>query len=254
MAEVSILKDAIEKIQSMSYDHVFENPITGDMYYDTGSRCERLEKPLHIQECMKLRSLNALITMVQNEAGKILGVDPLSKIYISVPTATHVEVFTTPRTDLRNKRIYLCEAEAADIPGFRDTTYSYEQAVIALRSRFAASEDQAYVLDLMSHLVSGQEITTEDDGITQQVRLKSGIQMVKTACTRPIVRLRPYRTFQEVEQPESEFLIRLDDKRNLTITEADGGMWKLHARMIVKDYLELELQDEIADGTVVVML
>lgn len=252
--EASILKDAIEKIQSMSYDHFYEDPVSGNLYYDTGTRFELIEPPLHIQNSMKLRSLDALVTMVQTEAARIVDVGGVDRVYVSVPTATSVEVFTTPRADLRNRRIYLCDAEATDIPGFRDTTYSYEQAVIALRSRFAPSEDQAYVLDLMSHLVSGQEITTEDDGITQQVRLKAGIQMVKTACTRPIVRLRPYRTFQEIEQPESEFLIRLDEKRNLTITEADGGMWKLAAREIIKKFLEDKLSDEIESGAIYIAL
>lgn len=58
------------------------------------------------------------------------------------------------------------------------------------------------------------------------------------------------RTFQEVEQPEGIFLIRIDE-RGITFTEADGGMWKLTARKTVKAYLENELKD--VDGVTVML-
>lgn len=71
---------------------------------------------------------------------------------------------------------------------------------------------------------------------------------------RPIVTLAPYRTFQEVEQPVSQFVFRVDNKRNVTLAEADGGMWKLDARRTVKQYLCGQLADEIASGRVIVTL
>lgn len=71
--------------------------------------------------------------------------------------------------------------------------------------------------------------------------------------TRPIINLRPYRTFQELEQPASDFLIRLDE-RYIRFIEADGGMWKLEARKAIKEYLEKELAELIADRVVVVAL
>ena len=68
------------------------------------------------------------------------------------------------------------------------------------------------------------------------------------------VQLRPYRTFQEVEQPESEFVFRVYDDRSISLTAADGGMWKLAARDAVMRYLETALRDEIAAGKVKVIL
>ena len=65
--------------------------------------------------------------------------------------------------------------------------------------------------------------------------------------------LRPYRTFQEVAQPESLFLIRVNE-RSISFTEADGGMWKLKARETVKEYFCKSFDKEISDGTVVVAL
>lgn len=80
-----------------------------------------------------------------------------------------------------------------------------------------------------------------------------GVSLQQNATIRPIVRLRPYRTFQEIEQPVGLFLIRIDE-RGITFTEADGGMWKLEARKTIKAYLENVLAAEIEAGSVRVML
>lgn len=250
--EASFLKDAIQYIESMAYPHFF-NDDDGNLYYDRGSSYEQVQPELNTCPMLELSSLDALIQVVKKECHDYEP-DSDSAYYVSVPSPTRVEVYSTPRHDLRGQRHALCAAKAVDIPGFRDTTYEYEQAIIALRSRFQPSEDQAYVLDLMGHLISDQTVQTEDDGITQRVQVNAGIQMTKVSRVKPIVKLRPYRTFQEVEQPESEFLIRLDDKRRLTITEADGGMWRLEARRTVFEYLADALLDEINSGNVIVML
>ena len=251
--EVSFLKDAISKIESMAYPHFFRDSESRQLYYDRGGDYEPVEPPLYVTNQLRLSSLDALVKVVKTECRDDSSVRA-GVYYISVPSPTRVEVYSTPRRDLRSQRRELCVAEAVDIPGFRDRTYEYEAAIIALRSRFAPSEDQAYVLDLMGHLVSEQTVQTEDDGITQSVQVNTGVQMTKITQVKPIVRLRPYRTFQEVPQPESEFLIRLDGNRNLTITEADGGMWRLEARKTIKSYLESAFVDEIASGDVIVML
>lgn len=250
--EASFLKDAIQYIESMAYPHFF-NDDDGNLYYDRGSSYEQVQPELNTCPMLELSSLDALIQVVKKECHDYEP-DSDSAYYVSVPSPTRVEVYSTPRHDLRGQRRALCAAKAVDIPGFRDTTYEYEQAIIALRSRFAPTEDQAYVLDLMGHLISDQTVQTEDDGITQRVQVNAGIQMTKVSRVKPIVKLRPYRTFQEVEQPESEFLIRLDDQRRLTITEADGGMWLLEARRTVFEYLADALLDEINSGNVIVML
>lgn len=250
--EASFLKDAIQYIESMAYPHFF-NDDDGNLYYDRGSSYEQVQPELNICPMLELSSLDALVKVVKCECGSNTKIyKPIH--YVSVVSPTRVEVYSVPVESLRGGRNYLCAANAVDIPGFRDTTYEYEQAIIALRSRFAPTEDQAYVLDLMGHLISDQTVQTDDDGITQRVQVNAGIQMTKVSRVKPIVKLRPYRTFQEVEQPESEFLIRLDDKRNLTITEADGGMWRLAARRTVFEYLADALHVEINSGDVIVML
>lgn len=75
-----------------------------------------------------------------------------------------------------------------------------------------------------------------------------------TVQVKPRVALRPFRTFLEVEQPESEFLLRLDDDGNVGLLEADGGMWQQTAKASITAYFEDKLAQEVKDGKIVVMM
>ena len=70
---------------------------------------------------------------------------------------------------------------------------------------------------------------------------------------RPYVNMQPFRTFLEVEQPESVFLLRLDGNGNVGLFEADGGVWKLEATRNISAYFEQKLADLIGYGRVVVL-
>ncbi len=58
-----------------------------------------------------------------------------------------------------------------------------------------------------------------------------------------IVSLRPFRTFREIEQPESEFLFRMQSSGNgvppmCALFEADGGAWRMEAIARIKTFLK----------------
>lgn len=131
--------------------------------------------------------------------------------------------------------------------------------MIKLRSMFQRApegekNDVDYILDLLSHMSIDQSVKSDDNGITQTVQVRKGVSFVENKAVRPIVTLAPYRTFQEVEQPESEFVFRVYDDRSISLTAADGGMWKLAARDAVMRYLETALQERSPPGKVKVTL
>ena len=55
-----------------------------------------------------------------------------------------------------------------------------------------------------------KSVSTNDNGVTQTVEARQGVALNALAQVKPRVLLRPFRTFLEVEQPESEFLLRVD--------------------------------------------
>ena len=73
------------------------------------------------------------------------------------------------------------------------------------------------------------------------------------------VRLKPYRTFAEVDQPESNYVFRIseqnDDKKTpiFKLVEADGGLWKNEAMQNIKKYLEVELKKEIVKHNITII-
>ena len=62
--------------------------------------------------------------------------------------------------------------------------------------------------------------------------------------------LAPRRTFPEVDQPESPFVLLVKQSREgmmpeIALFEADGGLWKLTAIQNIKDYLKAVLEVEV---------
>lgn len=59
------------------------------------------------------------------------------------------------------------------------------------------------------------------------------------------VSLAPYRTFQEIAQPYSNFVFRMADKQvpTFSLIEAQGGVWKNEAVSRIKEYFKNALAD-----------
>jgi hypothetical protein len=246
-----MLKEAIEKIVDLAYPLIYKttDEHTYACYQDKPVELRpEIDKP----QLLKLNSLDALIKLIR--AGDMdyeLDGITTTRLFMSVSDHNHVVVFTEIKRELRNDRLPLYLATATDVPGWEsETRLPFDQAAVALMTRFQENEDQKYALRLLSQITTGAKITYADNGIATTIVTAKGVGLSENTTIRPLVKLRPYRTFQEVEQPEGIFLIRIDE-RGITFTEADGGMWKLTARKTVKEYLENELKD--VDGVTVML-
>jgi hypothetical protein len=128
---------------------------------------------------------------------------------------------------------------------------SQEEFAVWFRSLFVPKkgDDFEYVLSYASKLTGGTQIEGEDDGITQQVGVKRGLSgaLKDKIALKAIVKLSPYRTFREVEQPESEFLLRVrldnNDIPTVALFEADGGNWINHATENIVQYIQSLVPD-----------
>lgn len=66
--------------------------------------------------------------------------------------------------------------------------------------------------------------------------------------------LRPFRTFLEVEQPESQCVFRINERGSCALFEADGGLWKYHAKESIHEYLKTELKELIEQEKITIIL
>lgn len=144
---------------------------------------------------------------------------------------------------------------ASDVPSISVNQYmSQEHAVIELQSLYAVTDDRDYLLALLSRIDVNQGVSSVDNGISQEVSVRTGAVLKEQQTVQPIVHLQPYRTFLEVEQPASDFLLRLDKDGHPALYEADGGAWKLEAKRNIAAYLGEKLADLVERGSVVVMI
>ena len=243
-----MLKAAIEKIQELASPIIKE--IDGRTFYFVGDYVSEIRPCIDVPQNLVDNSMDGLVKMIKTE-GLLLEKTPL---YIQVLTHNKVICFCQFDEKIRFIRKYLYEAIATDVPGWGEKMeLKFEEAIISLRTRFQESQDSLYALKLLSEITTGSKVTYNDNGVATSVVTKSGIAMQSNETIRPIIRLRPYRTFQEVEQPESQFLIRINE-RGINFIEADGGMWKLMARNTIKAYLEESFESEILNKQVVISI
>ena len=127
-----------------------------------------------------------------------------------------------------------------------------EPFIIGLQCHFVEDPALRGLVQFVSSLTAENVAIAEDDGISQTATVRQGIALKATKKVDPKVRLRPYRTFREVDQPPSQFLLRLRNRENAppscALFEADGGFWKIEAVENIAEYLK----DALPKGVMVI--
>lgn len=169
------------------------------------------------------------------------------KMIIDVRSPEEVALYS--RLDDNRDRETLVVVKAR-IPSFPfDSFMDQERFTINLQSKFIddPATDRALILKFAGTVEAGTVAEYGDDGVTQKATVKTGIASKGDAIVPNPVKLRPYRTFLEVEQPASEFIFRMKQDKydgiNCAIFEADGGAWQMAATKAIKEYLQFELED-----------
>lgn len=233
-------KSAIEKIVEIAEPHIISEG--GYLYSDKS--LEIIKEPT--VQTLVFHTLDGLINTLKVEYQNFA-----APIIVNVYSETSVRVYGAIKadTDRQREQPYIVSIEPEPIPFA--TKLDYENMMILLRSRFVQTSELADLVKMLGSITEENSSTTSDDGFTQNVVVRKGIAMKEKQALNPIVKLRPFRTFNEVEQPESEFLIRLSDGGRVALYEADGGAWALQARKNVAKYLSEKLAD--LGGTVYVV-
>lgn len=236
-----MLAKMIDKIISLKQTQAFE--IGGQTYTD--GHLTRIPPHVDRPECITVSGLDGVCKLIRTEMEKV-GVT----ILVQARSYKTVEVMTTYLPDFSRNALYRAEA---DVPGLRTGFRDRETALIELRSLFIPNEGTQYLLDLLSRITDEKSVSSKDNGVTQVVEARQGVALNAVVEVKPRILLRPFRTFLEVEQPESEFLLRVDADKGIGFFEADGGVWQLEAKRNIADYFGRHLADLIDAGRVVVM-
>ena len=231
-----MLKEVIEKIIDLSHARPFE--VDGRQY---------TTKPIHpvkepVAETVILGTLTGLADYLKADADKI---NPAANL-IHVESFQSVALISSCAGRPFRQREKLIHA-AADNPKFPFGQFmDVESFIIRLQSQFVQTDQTVAILRVVGNVTDSAVKQFSDDGVTQQVTAKAGVSRVQDLPVPNPVILAPFRTFLEIEQPESKFVFRMrsgDPAPTCAIFEADGGAWKNEAVRNIKGRLEFHTKD-----------
>lgn len=208
----------------------------------------RLSKYIPTADSIKMSTLTSLVDYIKGN------IDTMAERMI-VQVKSPVEVCLFSQLDEDRNREYLVNV-TAQVPGFNYEKFiDHETFCINVQSKFLndPETDKDLILKFAGTVEQGSVAEYGDNGVTQKATVRTGIASKADAVVPNPVKLRPYRTFMEVEQPVSEFIFRMAEERGITcaLFEADGGAWKNAAMQNIKNYLEFELADYKDQFTVI---
>lgn len=209
----------------------------GVEYYDADRHdLVMLEPKRYYPDTLELSTLESLVDYYHSNMNSIADM----KTIVVVESPSRVCVYT--EDDDRKKRTKLLQVDA-QLPEIRfDWHMSQERFNIMLQSKFVDADDRATLLDYASKIAIQDGADIEDDGISQVTTVRTGVASKSKAIAPNPVKLKPYRTFVEVEQPSSEFIYRIDKNAEMGLYEADGGMWIIEAKRNIAEYLKEKLK------------
>lgn len=229
-----MIKDALEYIVGMKKPNITE--IGGQTYSD--KKLERISYEPHI-EPFKLSTLDSLIKYIKSDLEV-----PVTPFFLHIVSEKSVKMLSTLDSDKHRECLAVVDAE---VPRFEFGAYiPQENFCINLKTKFIQNEDRELLVSFAGNVEDKTVAEYGDDGISQKATVKTGVASKADAVIPSPVRLKPYRTFTEVDQPESDFVFRMKEDKydgvQCALFEADGGAWKLHAMESIQEYLEEQLK------------
>ncbi|WAI17466.1 hypothetical protein [Bacillus cereus] len=191
-----------------------------------------------------VNSLSGLVDYIKSEFD---GDHPLM---IHVENPKNVSCFTKVNNDF-NRSIFM-EAKALTPQFSFERFHDPENFNISLQSAFVRNDDCEAMLKVVGNVRDETINTYKDDGVSQTAVVQTGASRANAVVPNPVM-LKPYRTFVEVEQPESPFVFRMQSGPKCALFEADGGAWKLQAIENIKKYLVEKLEKEIENKKVFII-
>lgn len=155
---------------------------------------------------------------------------------------SRVDLVTTP-FGFHKQRDVLATAKCLKAQFEFEAFHAPDEFVIALLTQFVQTEQTAILLNVVGNMSQEAETRVLDDGVGQEVSVRKGVSLKARAQVPSPVILQPYRTFREVEQPESPFALRVDDGPSVALFEAAGETWTIEAVKRIKDWLREHLPE-----------
>jgi hypothetical protein len=167
------------------------------------------------------------------------GLNP-TELFLVINSATEVTLASKLAGVHRDREHYV----SVNAPAFGypfNSFVSHPVFMISLQTLFQDYGDRAKVMKAIGTMRNEHITTSQDDGITQRVTASTGVVLAgEIALPNPVL-LKPFRTFLDIDQPPSNFVLRVQKGKgelpDVGLFEADGGRWKTEAVGNIREYL-----------------
>ena len=170
--------------------------VKGRTYLFEGNKAIEITERRYTPNTLSFTDLTSFCKIINEEADKL----KQEKLFVKIEGYKTVRLIST--LDDKMNRIEPYEVHG-ETPSFSFGSWlNYEDFVIGLRAKFVPNEDRDEVIKMIASIVNCDSQEMQDNGITQTVKTQRGTQLAQRE-TKSILKLKPYRTFVECEQPES---------------------------------------------------
>lgn len=209
----------------------------------------RYEEPEYKARPLTACTLTALIDYLY---GKKEELRPSMIIHVMSPTKV---TLISGLTDKRERET-LFVAETNPNGFVFDKYYDQESFVINMQTSFVQGDETSMILSVAGNVENKTVANYGDDGMSQKATISKGIAGKTDVIVPNPVTLKPFRTFLEVDQPESKFVFRIGEYSNgepsFKLVEADGGVWKYKAVSDICDFLKSNIPDDLKNMITVI--
>lgn len=233
-----MIKEALQYIVGLSDIKTITH--NNEVYADR--QLHRVPNEIECPEPLEVNTLSGFMDYVAaNEGYAAKGAD--DPLYIQIVSPTDVRLVSILNAD--NKRFTYIKAIAL-LPGQNfGRVLDQERFLIWLRTSFVETQNRQDMIQFCGCVTGNDVVNLDDDGISQKVSVSTFVGTRDAiAPTDPV--LCPYRTFVDVEQPESPFVFRsqkTDSGVGFVLYEADGGAWKITAMETIRKYIFKYMDD-----------
>jgi hypothetical protein len=240
-----MIKNALEYIAKLGQQavnkkrEIFQSPDGKDCFTDTGTLIVPPAPPV------------LFFSMLEGFAGYINAnrdelILAMQTVHVKSPTLVEIYGRVDDKYKLRSIPAQCCPPAAT-----RHKFGEYldaENFIIWLLSGFVQDESTANALKVVGNLKSEKISTIVDDGVTQITSVRARISKLVEVEIRNPIWLHPYRTFEEISQPSSPFILCLRERGEalpqIALFESSDMSWMNTAVKSIGEKLETLIDDK----------
>ncbi len=216
------------------------------------SDMQRIDPPTALP--IESHTLTSVIDYINNNCDDL----NLDKLTVHVFNSAVVEIHGSLRESDRKRESYLLAKPSgprSEVAKFLNEWKTQDAFVVECMSLFRKTDSREKLLAFVGNIAASNINTQIDDGVTQEVTIRTSVTKKENEAITNPVDLVPHRTFPEIELDPVPYLLRFRNTRSggdeqiaplVTLFECDGGWWKVDAVRKIAEFLREQLGDKVS--------